>query len=102
MQFRRMVIPRSHTHRDTRSTAGQAVRREGMRAIIGAISFCWAAGIGAASSSLQQDVDAHLDAVKADLIEVRRDIHRHPEISGQEERTAGIVGARLKKLGYDV
>jgi metal-dependent amidase/aminoacylase/carboxypeptidase family protein len=47
-------------------------------------------------------MNARLDAVNAELIDVRRDIHRHPETSGQEVRTARLVTARLKRLGFDV
>ncbi len=43
-----------------------------------------------------------LESVRQELIDVRRDIHRHPEVSGQEERTAGIVAARLSDLGLEV
>ncbi|ODU07248.1 MAG: amidohydrolase [Pseudonocardia sp. SCN 72-86] len=31
-----------------------------------------------------------------------RDLHRHPELSHQEQRTAGIVAERLRRSGYDV
>jgi hippurate hydrolase len=34
--------------------------------------------------------------------DVYRDLHRHPELSFQETRTAGIVAERLTSLGYDV
>ena len=34
--------------------------------------------------------------------EVYRDLHRNPELSFQETRTAGIVAERLTSLGYDV
>lgn len=34
--------------------------------------------------------------------EVYRDLHRHPELSFQEHRTAGIVADRLTALGYTV
>jgi amidohydrolase len=37
-----------------------------------------------------------------DLIELRRDIHRHPEAPGQERRTAGLVAERLRAAGLDV
>jgi metal-dependent amidase/aminoacylase/carboxypeptidase family protein len=43
-----------------------------------------------------------LEDSRAVLIEVRRDIHRHPEPSGQEERTAALVAERLRSLGLDV
>lgn len=36
------------------------------------------------------------------LIEIRRDLHAHPELSTQEFRTAGIVAAILRELGLEV
>ncbi|UCG76100.1 MAG: amidohydrolase [Gemmatimonadota bacterium] len=47
-------------------------------------------------------MDRRLEAVADELVAVRRDIHRHPELSGEEERTAAIVSERLAKLGFDV
>lgn len=35
-------------------------------------------------------------------IKTRRDIHAHPELRYEEERTAAIVKARLEELGYEV
>ena len=49
-----------------------------------------------------EPIDAALEAVRAELIDVRRDLHRHPELSGEEERTAGIVAQRLSELGLEV
>lgn len=43
-----------------------------------------------------------LDARRDDLIAIRRDIHAHPEPSGQEARTAGVVAYQLRDLGFDV
>ncbi len=36
------------------------------------------------------------------LIEIRRDLHQHPELSNREERTARIVAERLRALGLEV
>jgi amidohydrolase len=36
----------------------------------------------------------------ADLTGIYRDLHAHPELSFAEHRTAGIVAARLRDLGY--
>lgn len=36
------------------------------------------------------------------LVEIRRDIHRHPELSYQEVRTAGIAAAEVRAAGYTV
>lgn len=42
------------------------------------------------------------DTIYKNLIEVRRDLHMHPEVSKQEKRTSKIVAAYLKDLGLEV
>ncbi len=37
-----------------------------------------------------------------DLVEIRRDLHRHPELSFEEVRTAGIAATAMKDLGCRV
>jgi hippurate hydrolase len=37
-----------------------------------------------------------------DLIALRRDLHAHPELAFEEQRTAGIVAAALRLLGLEV
>ncbi|MGP6157558.1 MAG: M20 metallopeptidase family protein [Vulcanimicrobiaceae bacterium] len=37
-----------------------------------------------------------------EVIATRRDLHEHPELGFEEFRTAGIVAARLRSLGFDV
>jgi amidohydrolase len=39
------------------------------------------------------------EALRATVVELRRDFHTHPELSNREERTAGIVAAHLRSLG---
>ena len=36
------------------------------------------------------------------LVEIRRDIHAHPELSNEEVRTAALVAEKLKALGLEV
>lgn len=36
------------------------------------------------------------------LIELRRHLHRHPELSGHEQRTATLVAGELRRLGWEV
>jgi amidohydrolase len=36
------------------------------------------------------------------LVEIRRDIHRHPELGLQETRTAALIADELNKLGLEV
>lgn len=41
------------------------------------------------------------DKLRAQLIETRRDFHRHPELANREGRTARIVADKLRALGFD-
>ncbi|TAN54478.1 MAG: amidohydrolase [Betaproteobacteria bacterium] len=45
---------------------------------------------------------ATLRGFQDELAVIRRDIHRHPETAFQEERTAGIVAAKLAEFGIEV
>ncbi len=45
---------------------------------------------------------ANLDGLLRDLQTLYTDIHAHPELSMQENRTAGIAADRLRHAGYDV
>lgn len=40
-------------------------------------------------------------AIHDEVTEWRRDLHRHPEIGFEEERTAGIVAEKLREFGVD-
>jgi metal-dependent amidase/aminoacylase/carboxypeptidase family protein len=45
---------------------------------------------------------ASVDARTPELVALRRDLHRHPELAFQEVRTAGIIAQRLEKAGLVV
>jgi metal-dependent amidase/aminoacylase/carboxypeptidase family protein len=47
-------------------------------------------------------IDGMVAAKEADWIAIRRDIHRHPEASGAEQRTAALVAERLRAIGLEV
>jgi amidohydrolase len=49
-----------------------------------------------------EGVLGRLAAIKPGLHELYRDLHAHPELSGQEHRTAGVVADRLAALGVEV
>src|SRR4029077_20240885 len=49
-----------------------------------------------------QSVLANLPTLLPDLESVYKDIHSHPELSMQENRTAGIAADRLRTAGYEV
>jgi len=44
-------------------------------------------------------IRAIVDRIENGLIEIRRDIHAHPELGFEEVRTAGVVSAELTRLG---
>ena len=43
-----------------------------------------------------------LRAREAEFVALRRDIHRHPEMGFEEQRTAALVADRLEAWGYGV
>ncbi|MEC5211308.1 amidohydrolase [Psychrobacter sp. PL15] len=63
------------------------------------ISFT-ACGVFAAPSTI--NIDKEVKSVENKVIEWRRDIHKHPELSNRETRTAAIIAKHLKSLGMQV
>lgn len=62
-------------------------------------------GSGREFSSLAQthpDWHAAIGSMFEEIVDIRRDLHKNPELSFQETRTAGIVSARLREWGYEV
>ena len=49
--------------------------------------------------SLLPAVVAEIERLGTELVELRRDIHAHPELSWHEERTVGLLTERLEKVG---
>jgi len=47
-------------------------------------------------------VEKRTNEIFDSLIKVRRDLHKHPELSGQEERTSKIIAEYLSNLGLEV
>ena len=53
------------------------------------------------ASTLAAEIDRAADAVEAQVVAWRRDLHEHPELGNREFRTAEIVRAHLVALGFD-
>lgn len=53
-------------------------------------------------TSAESRVLAGLEDLRAGVEELYRDLHRQPELSHQEHRTAGLVAGRLRDAGYEV
>ena len=49
-----------------------------------------------------QQIVKQTDKIYENLVKIRRDLHRNPEISTQEKRTSKIVADYLKNLGLEV
>lgn len=61
-----------------------------------------ASALTTSETALSARANARLDALHDDLIAFRRDLHRHPEISGEEARTAAQIAERLTRVGFQV
>jgi amidohydrolase len=55
-----------------------------------------------ATSTLGDEIDARAPGIEARLIEWRRHLHRHPELSNREAGTAAFVARHLESLGMEV
>ncbi len=53
-------------------------------------------------ADLNEDIDEAAAAVETNVIGWRRDIHKHPELSNHEVRTAALVASYLKTLDIEV
>ncbi|MBC7562241.1 MAG: amidohydrolase, partial [Gemmatimonadaceae bacterium] len=54
------------------------------------------------NATLLRDLAGRVTAVTPKVVGWHRDLHAHPELSGVEERTAGVVAAHLRALGLEV
>ncbi|HEV2865655.1 MAG TPA: amidohydrolase [Allosphingosinicella sp.] len=64
------------------------------------------AGITAAltmsTPALAQELNQAVRGDMRDLMALYRDLHQHPELSMQETRSAGLLAAEARRLGFDV
>ena len=56
----------------------------------------------AAVGPMDADINKRIDAVMTRVVTWRRDIHEHPELSGDEVRTSKLVADHLRALGLEV
>ena len=56
----------------------------------------------AAQGAPDAEIKAAAEALRPELVETRRDIHKHPELGNREFRTGKLVAERLKVLGLEV
>ena len=51
------------------------------------------------ADQLSARISAYVDDLAEELVDFRRDLHAHPELSWHEERTTGLVSKRLGEAG---
>ncbi len=71
--------------------------KKSLRALVISIAAC-----STFSAHANINIDKEVKSVEKKVIEWRRDIHQHPELSNRETRTAAIVAKHLKSLGMQV
>jgi len=69
---------------------------------IAVLGFLVSIAPGAFGQDHQATIARKAEALESQVIEWRREIHQHPELSGKEVRTAAKVAEHLKSLGLDV
>src|SRR5579863_3730327 len=52
--------------------------------------------------SFSDDLPALLNEVEGPMVELRHDLHAHPELAFEEHRTTQVVRDRLVSLGWDL
>ncbi|MGD8476759.1 MAG: amidohydrolase [Burkholderiales bacterium] len=60
------------------------------------------AGTAPAQQDLAEQVDKDIIGIQDRILDWRRDIHEHPELSNRETRTSALVAAHLRELGMEV
>src|SRR5688500_9095328 len=69
---------------------------------VAAICLLIAVTIPARAADTAPQLEAAIKDTRPRVVEWRRDIHRNPELSNREVRTAGLVATHLQLLGLEV
>lgn len=58
------------------------------------------------SQAPQQQIETRIgemaSSIYDEIVEIRRDLHKHPELSERETRTSGVIAQQLKSMGLEV
>jgi len=67
-----------------------------------ALMCAWLLMTASGYALADESIDARATALETRLIEWRRDLHQHPELSNREYRTAALVAVHLRDLGMEI
>jgi hippurate hydrolase len=81
-----------------RSEVNRVIRHGVVFAVVGLVASSLVAQSSVTNSDLTSSTEKQLPA----LIDTYKSLHRNPELSHHEEKTAAFVAAELRKLGYTV
>lgn len=78
-------------------------RARQLAAGLGSLALCGLPALASAQDlkPVHAEIDRRASAIAPQVIEWRRDFHRHPELGNREFRTAGIVAEQLRALDFD-
>src|SRR3954454_16207320 len=65
------------------------------------VLLCFLLVSNSSAQSREERISQAATALQDQVIEQRRDFHRHPELSNREERTSRVVAEKLRALGFD-
>ncbi len=54
------------------------------------------------SQTFSVDFSALLDEIEGPMVDIRRDLHAHPELAFEEHRTTQVITDRLVELGFEI
>jgi amidohydrolase len=73
-----------------------------MRPILILLALGLVTPLHAQANRLDAEIDRRVPQVQQKVVDWRRDIHAHPELSNRETRTAELVAQHLRALGIEV
>jgi amidohydrolase len=65
------------------------------------VLLCFLLVSKSSAQSREERITQAATALQDQVIEQRRDFHRHPELSNREERTSRVIAEKLRVLGFD-
>ncbi len=80
---------------------GRIILWLGVVVLVGGAVASPAAQTPSTPAAFRARIDAIAQEIFPAIVEIRRDIHRNPELGFREKRTAGLVADRLRALKFD-